>query len=77
MTSSKANIKNESQDRKYYIQTLFIIFFIIIIGILSRTINFNNIWIDKYLGDLLYAIMFYYIFKLLTRDHWKRVTFTL
>ena len=41
------------------------IFSVICIGIVSRTVDFEQIILDKYLGDALYAILFYLIFKLL------------
>ncbi len=42
-----------------------IIIIIIVVGLISRVVEFNSIILDKYLGDLLYAVMFFYIFKLL------------
>lgn len=42
-----------------------VIIFVIILGVVSRTIQFNHIILDKYLGDALYAVLFYLIFKLL------------
>lgn len=52
---------------------------IILVGLLSRIVQLNNIIWDKYLGDMLYAVMFYYIFKLFIENHRKRlfVTFLL
>jgi len=48
-------------------QTIHILSILIVVasGAVSRTVQFNNIILDKYLGDALYAILFYLIFKLL------------
>lgn len=63
-------------NKKTILKNFAIILFIILLGILSRIIKFNNVILDKYLGDLLYALMFYYIFKLFLANHWHRVGLT-
>lgn len=51
-------------------KTLNIILFAstIILGIASRMIKTNNIIWDKYLGDALYAIMFYFLLNIFFGD---------
>lgn len=51
-------------------KTLNIILFIItiIIGIASRTLKMNNVIWDKYFGDALYAIMFYFLLNIFAGD---------
>ena len=55
------NLPKPTQNSSIFL----VIIFVIVLGIISRTIQFNHIILDKYLGDALYAVLFYLIFKLL------------
>jgi hypothetical protein len=57
-------------------EDILIIILVILFCLLSRIITLNNIIWDKHLGDLLYAVMFYFIFKLFIKSHKTRVIMT-
>ncbi len=51
-------------NRRSRLLLLLVLFFVIVVGIVSRLIHFNALVIDKYLGDALYAVMFYLLLSL-------------
>ncbi len=69
MSLNNSVFKHIRNKRIVILQIVLIIF----VGLLSRIVQLNIIVWDKYLGDMLYVVMFYYIFKLFVDGHKQRL----